>query len=373
MRSPMDQKTFLEFYKNTVLGYSKGVLNHICTRLEIVNRITFEAQRSLGDADDIRYFENKRDLKKIISDTTEDIRFAGFYEAWEFSKLFKYSVPLFFETPDAKTIKDLLIQSNIQQFDETKYEPKMILNTSLKDSSPLFWENDGDIFLKFVLQKDYLIPDTFERIDYRYPIVVYFNADNSVLEIRYDAMKYTGTSIITSDGYEQLVTDCINWLRKTLKIEIYTCDHADIISVINDKQNEEVKIYKQLMELSTGGSAELTASESADYVLPFIGEIRELIEENEEIFNQAEDIKNLLLQYLADKEATASYPYIYIKWVNPVESQSYIVKVTFDYLSRKYTLLQHITGSCKDLGMERMNNAIKYLCKTSSFVKGEKI
>ena len=223
--------------------------------------------------------------------------------------------------------------------------------------------------MKFVLQKFYLIPETFERIDYRYPIVVYFNSDNSVLEIRYDESK----GVMSPDGYEQLVTDCINWLRRNLKIELYTCEHEDIIRVINDKQNEEVKIYKQMMELSTGGSAELTASESTDYVLPFIGEIRELIEENEEIFSQSEDVRNLLMQYLADKEATTSYPYIYIKWVNPVESQSYIVKVTFDYLSRKYTLLQHLTGSCKDLGMERMNNAIKYLCKTGSFVKGEKI
>lgn len=26
MRSPMDERTFLDFYKNTVLGYSKGSL-----------------------------------------------------------------------------------------------------------------------------------------------------------------------------------------------------------------------------------------------------------------------------------------------------------------------------------------------------------
>ena len=81
----------------------------------------------------------------------------------------------------------------------------------------------------------------------------------------------------------------------------------------------------------------------------------------------------LFLQYLEYKEATARYPYIYIKWVDPVESQSYIVKVTFDYFNHKHTLLQHITGSCKDLGMERMNNAIEYLCQSGSFVRGEAI
>lgn len=49
------------------------------------------------------------------------------------------------------------------------------------------------------------------------------------------------------------------------------------------------------------------------------------------------------------------------------------MKVTFDYLSHRYTLMQHNTGSCKDLGMGRMNDAIEYLCESGSFVKGEEI
>ena len=107
--------------------------------------------------------------------------------------------------------------------------------------------------------------------------------------------------------------------------------------------------------------------------MPFLGELRELIEENEELFSESQEIKQLLLQYLNEKEATASYPYIYVKWIKPVETLSYIVKITFDYFEGKYTLLQHITGNCKDLGMERMNDAIKYLSKSGSFVKGEEI
>ena len=39
----------------------------------------------------------------------------------------------------------------------------------------------------------------------------------------------------------------------------------------------------------------------------------------------------------------------------------------------KYTLLQHITGKCNDLGMGRMNSAIEYLSNSGSFVKGEEI
>ena len=170
-----------------------------------------------------------------------------------------------------------------------------------------------------------------------------------------------------------MVLDCIEWLKNHLGIRLFVCDHHKTIEILKNSKDGSVKIYKQMMELNSGGSAELTASEQADYVLPFVGEIRELLEENEEIFKKCEDVKNLLLQYLDDKEATASYTYIYVKWVKPVESESYIVKVTFDYFNAKYTLMQHISGQCKDLGRERMNNAIKYLCENGSFAKGEEI
>lgn len=373
MRSPMDKKTFLDFYKNTILGSSNSVLSFISSLLVEENKITFEAQRSIGDSDEIMYFESKRDFRKIVSETTTNIKFAGFYECWEFLKLYKYSLPLFYNLSGEKPIDICLKEMEAKEFDPDAFAPEYILNTSLKEAIPLYWKKDGDVFIKFVLQKTYVQPETFEQIDYRYPIIIYFNVDNGILEIRYDATRYNSNGVISSDAYETIVTECMDWLKNKLKLDLFVCNHADIIQIINDKQNEDVRIYKQMMQMSTGASAELTASEGTDYVLPFIGELKELIDENEEIFNKAEDVKQILLQYLADKEATASYPYIYIKWVKPVESQSYIVKVIFDYFSRKYTLLQHITGNCKDLGMERMNDAIKYLCQSGSFVKGEKI
>lgn len=371
MRSPMDEKTFMNFYKNTVLGYSNSLQRHICLLLEEQHKITFEEQRQLFDADKALYFESKKDLHAIISRTTMSMDFLDFYEHWEFVKLYKYSVPLFYQLEEGEGIKQLMDKKGIPEFEEGKFKPQFVLNTNLQDITPVFLQENGKLFIKFVLQKAYLAPGAFEQIDYRYPVIFYFDLRSQYLEIRYDSTKYTDS--FDSEVYEKLVSNCIEWLKKELDLVLYTCDHMDTIKIINDKQNENVKMYKQMMEMSSGGAAELKASESSDYVLPFIGEIRELIDENEELFNAADEVKQLLIQYLNDKEATASYPYIYIKWVKPVESQSYIVKVTFDYLNHRYTLLQHIAGNCKDLGMERMNDAIEYLCESSSFVKGEKI
>lgn len=371
MRSAMDENTFLNFYKNTVLGYSNTLQRYICRLLEEQEKITFEEQRQLFDSEEVLYVESKKDFKNIITRTTMDINFVNFYENWEFTKLYKYSVPLFYKLDEKMDLINVLIEKNILRFEEKSFKPEFVLNTILKDATPIYLVKEEKIYIKFVLQKTYALPESFEQIDYRYPIVVYIDTKTQCLEIRYDSMKYNTS--FNSEVYEKNVNSCIEWLKEELGISLFLCEHSDTIKIINDKQNENVKMYKQMMEMSSGGAAELTASESADYVLPFIGEIRELLDENEELFDNADEIKQLLIQYINDKEATASYPYIYIKWVKPVESQSYIVKVTFDYLSHKFTLLQHITGDCKDLGMERMNDAIEYLCKSGAFIKGEEI
>ena len=127
------------------------------------------------------------------------------------------------------------------------------------------------------------------------------------------------------------------------------------------------------MELKSGAVAELQTSESGDYVLPFIGELRELIDENEALFDNSPKIKELLIDYLNDKEATSSYPYIYVKWIKLVDSQSYIVKIVFPSPMRNMLQMQHITAKCTNLRKERMNDAIEYLFTSGSFMQGKEL
>ena len=372
MRTPMDETTFLEFYKNTILCGSNNFQHFICKKLEMDNKITFEEQRKLSDNDDTLFIASKKDFKGIITKTTTSKSFISFYEEIEYKKLYKYSVPFFYEM-GGESIEGVLKEKLIKIFDSKTYETDFVIDRVLNEAIPIAFTEDGKYFIKFVLQKAYLHSETFERINYRYPVVIYIDPLINVLEIRYDSIRYSYNEQIDRDAYSKIVTYCIEWTKSTLGLKLFSCEHTETIKIINDIQNTEVRMYKQMMEMKSGGSAELTASENGDYLLPFIGEIRELIDENEELFSEAYEVKQLLLQYLNEKEATASYPYIYVKWVKPVETQSYIVKITFDYFNSKYTLLQHITGSCKELGMGRMNDAIEYLSSSGSFVKGEEI
>ena len=61
MRTPMDEATFLEFYKNTLLCGSNNFQRFICKKLELDNKITFEEQRKLSDSDETLFFESKKE------------------------------------------------------------------------------------------------------------------------------------------------------------------------------------------------------------------------------------------------------------------------------------------------------------------------
>lgn len=367
-RAAMDEMTFLNFYRESVSGYSKKAKRKICKTLEKDGKITFESQMSIQiDGNNPIYFD-KADFDTIISKTTMTAELMGFFEEWEYTKLYKYSVPVFFEAE--KDIEESLKNIGIKKFEKNSFSTDYVLKTSLLDADPMWYKCDGKYFVKFVLQKSCFQGDDYEQIDYRYPIVIYIDKNVGVLEVRYDAVKYSNQQT-ENNIYANLVSTCLKWLVEKLKLKLFLCEHANTIDVINDKSDSSVRMYRQMMALKSGGSAELKAAESRDAVLPFVGELRELLEENEDLFNS--EAKGVIEKYLNDIEVTASYPYIYIKWENAVESQSYIVKITFDYLSQKYTLLQHLTGTCSDIGMERMNNAIKYLCESGSFTKGAEI
>ena len=241
MRSPMDENTYLGFYTSTVLGCSKAVINNICLKLMAERMIVCDPQIAMEDLPDAVYFENKRDQKRIITETTSSIRFAGFYEEWEFSKLYKYSVPLFYELHPSKDLKTLFVTKGVKQFEKGKYSPIMVLNTTLRESDPMFWEHEGKLYIKFVLQKSYYKEEPFEQVDYRYPVVLFFDPDRAAIEIRYDAVRYS-SEIVATGGYDVLVEECIKWMQEYLGLELFKCEHKAFIPTINDKNNSDVII-----------------------------------------------------------------------------------------------------------------------------------
>ena len=369
MALEMQEEQYLAFYRESMRGYSKAYQKYAIRQLKQDGRITDEEQCAFTDKPNILVVEKHQDDQSIIEAMAQKVDYTVNFEYLEFIKLYKYSVPFFYSIPDGAAALNENIAAACVLFDAEKYTPNYYLGRSIGDSTPFFLNKGDEVLIKFVLQKAFPRPEDYQPINYRYPVVIYINPQLSVLEIRFDAVRFDPQ--FGKESYEKLLNDCLEWIKASLKIELFLCDGAKTIDVVNSKKDKSIKIYKQMMELGSGGSAELTASGERDLVMPFIGEIRDLIDENEELFSQSNEIKELLLNYLNEKEKIAYYPYIYIKRVKPVETDSYIFKITFDYFLGKFTTLQHQTGTCRDLGMERMNNAIKYLCESGSFTKGD--
>lgn len=364
----MDEKTFIDFYKNTVDDYNNYVKRLICNLLEEEHKITYEEQIKLEDDECCKYFPEKND-SKVVLETVSDKAFLAFYDKFDFIKMYKYSIPFFYEGELDRSMNKLIAERAVVKCHETE-SGNYVISKNFDDVVPTYYElEDGNAYIKFVFQKYYVKEDIAEQVNYRYVVVVYFDRENHMLDIRYDSLKRVQE---TKTIYSQNIENVIRWLKTNLKLEIYKCNSADFLDVVNAEETD-VTIFKQLMDMGKAGQAELTASKDSDYILPFIGEIKEIITENGELFEKSPEIKRLLEDYLTEKELTASYPYVYLMWKKAVVSKQFIVKVTFSYFENSYIQLRHITGNCTDVRMERMNDAIQYFGSSRALIKGEKI
>lgn len=364
MALEMNLDDYKKIFLNTVNNYTRSAKKQIINELENEKIISFDPNIKIGEDGNALYISSK-DFDEIIYRILIENNNVYFFEFWEFVKMYKYYIPLYFEGEINSQL------TNITEFSlSDKTELPRALASNLLEIQPYLYKENSLYFLKFCMQRNYYDAQKAEVVDYRYVINIVLDVENKMIDIRFDGLK-SEPNVDTTRFFSDIYKMCISWLKENLGIKIYSVETKRTIDVIkNDTSN--VKIYKQMMCLSSGGSAELTASGvNNDYVLPFIDELKELIEENDEI-NKSEVIKNILLEYIKDKEETSIYPYIYVKWNRPIESQSFIVKVVFRY-NNEYTQLQHIAGQCKSARMERMNETIKYLFNSGAFIKGEEL
>lgn len=108
--------------------------------LEEKSLITYNAQMNIFSNSDIPFFESGRDYIGIITKTAMSGKSINFYEYYEFMKLYKYSVPFFFEGDINKAFEELYTQQIISKF---LYEQDMMLSfslaTSLKGAMPMYY------------------------------------------------------------------------------------------------------------------------------------------------------------------------------------------------------------------------------------------
>lgn len=143
-----------------------------------------------------------------------------------------------------------------------------------------------------------------------------------------------------------------DYLEGTFNWEIEGLD----LSLLLDQyrvQNTVPKLAAQKMILSTGGQATLDSSISKDIVLPIIGELKALLDENEAILNKCSEVKKLLLDFIETTEAEADIPWSTFIWEAKTKSKSiqikFILNSNFDYTLLNYYAHTNGRGGMEDV------------------------
>lgn len=367
----LNKNMYMELIYNTVGAYTSSLKNEIAKELIAKEKVTlYDSHANNG----FKYPILVENRLEAIDITSKDEDFLWFYENWEFKKSYKYSVPLTFEFSDNDTFENIisLLTSNekIILFDEQNdFNAPSEISCDINDCIPYF-KKDGDYILFKFIMKEVIYDDSFTPIDVKYSIIISINLHRNFLEIRFDGGRFEYKS--QNEYITPKIKYCIKWLKDVLGFTLYNVDAKNAIEVIKNDSSKIAVVHKQMMELKSGGAAELTASVDRNYTLPFIGDFRQLISDNSELFNSAPKIKNLIEEFLNNQEETAYYPYIYVRWLDDTKAKQINVKIVFDYYDMKYIQMHNMQSSSR-LTKERMEYAIEYLFESGSFSKGERI
>ncbi|MCW1927364.1 hypothetical protein [Bhargavaea beijingensis] len=199
----------------------------------------------------------------------------------------------------------------------------------------------------------------------KYPIIVLLYKDVNTLEIRLDKIK---GFLKNGDEYFYLkqFQYVVEWLKENLNLNIEAMNLAPVIDFIinpleSEDQTSEVVVTAQAMNLATGSKAILDTGVNDQFILPLLGELKNLIRDNGELFNSNEEtkeIKGKLDTFIFETEETAHLPWISLTWKNENKSKAVKVKFSFNYLGQEFSLLQYYGNNAE---MERMNNVTKYI------------
>ncbi len=273
----------------------------------------------------------------------------GIIERWEFEKDYKYSV-LFTSDEFGKLLS--CIEASFSPYNEDK---KPLYGTL---ENPCFLDLEKILLLKFNLKFEAIHPLTAEELFTRYPIVVALHKQEQLVEIRFDALKRFFMEA-PDTFYSNLVSNVCNYIEKQCGTSL---SPLDLDFLIDRVQHDDVGVHlvAQTMRMSNGTYAELQVSKNEDYLLPFIGELKNLLIENSSEFAKVPSLQEAFEQFIFEKEATSDYPWIELLWENEIKTRSIHVKFTFNYYQKGYCLLQHYFNSVL-IGMERMNYVISYI------------
>ena len=350
----MQLDNYLEYLEKTVLDYSDKVKRHLVKQF-IKNGIATKKDKVSGqlylDGMETVDISEKTLSEQLLACIRQSNDAVYTLERWEFLKDYKYSV-IFTCDQFSSVLAKVKEKNTINDSFENDY-----LYTEFVEPVSYF-ENDY-YFLKFNLAYSATHPTTEEEILTKYPFLVVFHEKGELVEFRFDVLK----RVFLFDKKEQniypsLIAETLDYLKKYFDCDLVPLDLDFMVNVCKNDKN--VKLIAQYMKLPNGGNAQLEVGNNQEYILPFIGELRALLNNNKAELEKVPNFKEAIDQFMFEMEEMSDYPWVELLWKNDIKTRNNRVKFIFNYMNKSYCLIQHYYSSVL-IGMERMNYVIEYI------------
>jgi len=376
-------ETYPKYYKQKIIKQlEKDGLVYFTEQLELLGE---------DNAVDLTAVEEDEQFRVCIEQSPAIVKRI---EKMECENSYKYATLFSTNGFPEKPLEQLIARKLIKVFDHEDFDKDNLYKENASMITPTMYEIDENTtILKFSrLLTGFLPVEGMNKRTIKYPILVIFYKEADVIEIRFDQVK----GFLKSHDeyfYAKQIETIENWIEENLGWEITAIDLNPTIEYISGLEQEEVYVSAQAMNLKGKKKAMLDTGDNDEDVLPLLGELKELLKSNRELFEaspqvtekldnynemaihsreikelmtineelieQNIQIKELLDNFILETESASDLPWISLSWKHESKSKALKVKFSFNYMQKEYSLLQYYFNNKTE--MERMNYVTRYL------------
>ena len=222
-------------------------------------------------------------------------------------------------------------------------------------------EDETYYYLKFVTQLETIDTTGKQRMK-RNVALICISKLTKLIEVRFDVME----AIFLVDR-EKYIKNLIAWIKTYIDRNATNLDLADIIEDIRvNGENDGVIVAEQHMEMATGGAATVSIGKNENKQLPFMSEIKAIMDTYEKELNSVPELKKALDEFLYEKEELSIYPWITFLF----KKYNFEVKFTMNYNGLGIDLLQHYSSTRQEnVGKERMEHVTNHIISVGERIK----
>ncbi len=362
----MKGKTYINIIKNEIIVDSPNYIKQ-----KLINELRVEGictnKKSEQDKLSLRGLSTREEkIKEAIAFNMNST--LKLYEEIEFKKAYKYVVVFKFESINREGIINNARDINSLSFDNINEVEEFDI------TKPIISVRDSMIYLKFTKNINISCEDLrYDRtVPIRYPIVVAINLEEEIFDIRFDRLYLNNDESF----YNLCIDSALLWLRSNSVTNITSIDLDPIVKYALENRANEIEEVISSFGLKKEKGATLKAGK--DKVMPFIGDLKNLLKSNSEAFTKSEDTKkclDIINGYISDTERFADYKYRILNIIkkNVINEGIYNinedigVKIIFNYRRQGKDLINFYNPEINNL--ERINHVVRYIKSIESGIK----